>query len=153
MKEKNSRVTKLLVSVVFITASFAHAQPDNYRPDARTVLRLIRNDKLDLVLPGAMRDNSVEKVVEKARGILTNEPAYLTFDMDVLDPAYAPGTGGLEIGGLTTRDAQLLLRGMYGLNFVDPTGNTALVAANIMFEELCLLADCIHRRRNRGSEQ
>ena len=87
----------------------------------------------------------------------TNEPAYLTFDMDVLDPAYAPGTGGLEIGGLTTRDAQLLLRGMYGLNFVDPSGrtdgNTALVAANIMFEELCLLADCIHRRRNRGSEQ
>ena len=57
-------------AVVFITASFAHAQPDNYRPDARTVLRLIRNDKLDLVLPGAMRDNSVEKVVEKARGIL-----------------------------------------------------------------------------------
>ncbi len=101
----------------------------------------------------------VEKVIDKTRAVLADGPVYLTFDMDVLDPAYAPGTGGLEIGGLTTRDAQLLLRGMYGLNFVgadineiapplDPTGNTALVAANIMFEELCLLADCIHRKRN-----
>jgi guanidinopropionase len=103
-------------------------------------------------------DLGVEEVAREARGILADEPAYLTFDIDVLDPAYAPGTGGLEIGGLTTRDAQLLLRGMYGLIFVgadineiapplDPTGNTALVAANIMFEELCLLADSIHRRR------
>lgn len=104
----------------------------------------------------------VEKVIERARSILADEPVYLTFDMDVLDPAYAPGTGGLEIGGLTTRDAQLLLRGMYGLSFVgadineiapplDPTGNTALVAANILFEELCLLADCIHRNRSSGT--
>ena len=106
----------------------------------------------------------VGNAIEKARAVLADKPVYLTFDMDVLDPAYAPGTGGLEIGGLTTRDAQLLLRGMYGLNFVgaditeiapplDPTGNTALVAANIMFEELCLLADCIQRRGNRRSEQ
>ena len=106
----------------------------------------------------------VEKVIDKARGILADGAVYPTFDMDVLDPAYAPGTGDLEIGGLATRDAQLPLRGMYGLNFVgadineiapplDPTGNTALVAANIMFEELCLLPDCIHGRRNRGSEQ
>ena len=99
----------------------------------------------------------VNKIVEKARAILADERVYLTFDMDVLDPSYAPGTGGLEIGGLTTRDAQLLLRGMYGLSFVgadineiapplDPTGNTAMVAANLLFEELCLLADCLNRK-------
>ena len=68
-----------------------------------------------------------------------------------LDPVYAPGTGTPEIGGITTIEAQALLRGLGGLNLVggdvvevsppfDQTGNTALVGATLMFEILCLLA-------------
>ncbi len=72
--------------------------------------------------------------------------------MDGLDPAYAPGTGTPEVGGLTTREAQVLIRGLRGLNLVggdvvevapqyDPTTNTARVGAQMMFEILCLLAE------------
>ncbi len=99
----------------------------------------------------------VQKVIGISREKFGSDPVYITFDIDSLDPAYAPGAGGLEPGGLSVREAQLLLRGMYGLNLIgadvnevspplDPTGNTALVAANIMFEELCLLADTLKRK-------
>ncbi|MBT6983118.1 MAG: agmatinase, partial [Rhodospirillaceae bacterium] len=71
--------------------------------------------------------------------------------VDGLDPVYAPGTGTPEVGGFSTLEAQLMLRGLAGLNFVggdvvevsppfDPSGNTALVGATMMFEILCLLA-------------
>jgi guanidinopropionase len=71
--------------------------------------------------------------------------------VDGLDPVYAPGTGTPEIGGITTREALELLRGLNGIDFVgadvvevappyDPSGNTALVAATLMYECLCLLA-------------
>src|SRR6266850_543097 len=72
--------------------------------------------------------------------------------MDGLDPVYAPGTGTPEIGGITTLEAQRLLRGLRGLNLIggdvvevappyDQTGNTALVGATMMFEIICLIAD------------
>ena len=61
-----SRATICLVSVC-LTATSVTAQPDVYRPDAREVLRLIRNDKLDLILPGAMRDNNVDMWIHVAR--------------------------------------------------------------------------------------
>ncbi len=72
--------------------------------------------------------------------------------VDGLDPVYAPGTGTPEIGGITTLEAQRLLRGLRGLNLIggdvvevappyDQTGNTALVGATMMFEILCLIAD------------
>ena len=94
----------------------------------------------------------VKAVIEKAREILGDGPAYISFDVDGLDPAYAPGTGTPEVGGLTTREAQALIRGLRGLNLVggdvvevapqyDPTTNTARVAAQMMFEILCLLAE------------
>ena len=97
-------------------------------------------------------DTGVRDVIARVREIVGSGPCYLSFDVDGLDPVYAPGTGSLEPGGLTVRDAQLLLRGMRGLDLVgadvtevcpplDPSGNTALVAANIMFEQLCLLAE------------
>ncbi|MFV2053011.1 agmatinase [Aliiroseovarius sp. YM-037] len=77
-------------------------------------------------------------------------PIYISYDIDSLDPAYAPGTGTPEIGGLTTPQAMELLRGLQGLNIVggdlvevsppyDPSGNTALVGANLVYEMLCLL--------------
>ena len=78
--------------------------------------------------------------------------------MDALDPVYAPGTGTPEIGGMTTLQAQHVVRGLQGLNLVggdvvevsppfDPSGNTALVGATMMFEILCVLADSIKRRK------
>ena len=79
-----------------------------------------------------------------------NRPTYVTYDIDSLDPAYAPGTGTPEIGGLTTPQALQLIRSLKGLNIVgcdlvevsppyDTSGNTALTAANLLYELLCVL--------------
>jgi guanidinopropionase len=94
----------------------------------------------------------MDKVIEEARRVVGDGPTYLSFDVDGLDPVYAPGTGTPEIGGITTLEALRLLHGLRGLNLIggdvvevappyDQTGNTALVGATIMFEILCLIAD------------
>ena len=94
----------------------------------------------------------VERVIQRARVVVGDRPTYVSFDVDGLDPVYAPGTGTPEIGGISTLDAQRLLRGLRGLDLVggdvvevappyDPSGNTALVGATMMFEILCLIAD------------
>ncbi len=83
-------------------------------------------------------------------------PVYISYDIDSLDPAYAPGTGTPEIGGLTTPQAMELIRALRGANIVgfdmvevsppyDPSGNTALTAANLMFELLCILPRVAYR--------
>jgi guanidinobutyrase len=83
-------------------------------------------------------------------------PVYITYDIDSLDPAYAPGTGTPEIGGLTTPQALELIRALKGLNIVggdlvevsppyDTTGNTALTGANILYEMLCVLPGVAYR--------
>jgi agmatinase len=82
-------------------------------------------------------------------------PVYLTFDIDFIDPSFAPGTGTPEIGGFTSREAQELVRALIGIDLValdlvevlpayDPSGMTALIAANVIFELLSVLA--INRR-------
>jgi agmatinase len=97
-------------------------------------------------------------VVDEARRIVGDGPTYLSFDVDGLDPSFAPGTGTPEVGGLTTIEGQAIVRGMQGLHLVggdvvevappfDPTGNTALVGAAMMFEILCVLADSVAARR------
>jgi len=97
-------------------------------------------------------------IINAARETLSGLPTYITVDMDAIDPAFAPGVGGLEPGGMTVRDVQLLLRGMEGLDLVgadinevspplDPTGNTAVVACNLMFELLCILAARVRTTR------
>ncbi len=94
----------------------------------------------------------VGAVIDEARRVVGSGSTYISFDVDGLDPVYAPGTGTPEIGGITTIEAQALLRGLGGLNLIggdvvevsppfDLTGNTALVGATLMFEILCLLAD------------
>ena len=101
-----------------------------------------------------------EAVTTEARRIVGDGPAYITFDVDGLDPVYAPGTGTPEIGGFSTAEAQRMIRGLAGLDLVggdvvevappfDPGGNTALVGATMMFEILCVLAPAVHRQRNR----
>jgi guanidinopropionase len=100
----------------------------------------------------------VEAIVKEARRIVGDGPAYLSFDIDGLDPAFAPGTGTPEVGGITTVEALTLLRGFRDLDLVggdvvevsppfDPSGNTALVGATIMYEILCLLAESIQQRK------
>jgi len=102
----------------------------------------------------------VEKVIAEARRVVGDGPTYISFDVDGLDPVYAAGTGTPEIGGMTTIEAQLLLRGLRGLNLIggdvvevsppfDPSGNTALVGASIMYEILCLLAESVASRRGK----
>jgi guanidinopropionase len=97
------------------------------------------------------------EVIEEARRTVGDGPTYISFDVDGLDPAYAPGTGTPEVGGLTTREALRLLRGLQGLDLIggdvvevappfDPSGNTALVGATLMYEILCLLAESLHQR-------
>ena len=94
----------------------------------------------------------VDKVIEETRRVIGDGPTYVSFDVDGLDPVYAPGTGTPEVGGYTTHDAQRMLRGLRGCNLIggdvvevsppfDPSGNTALVGATLMFEILCLLAE------------
>jgi guanidinopropionase len=94
----------------------------------------------------------VDKVIEEARKVVGDGRTYISFDVDGLDPVYAPGTGTPEVGGITTLEAQQLLRGLKGLNLIggdvvevappfDNTGNTALVGATMMFEILSLIAD------------
>jgi len=100
----------------------------------------------------------VERVIAEARRVAGEGPCYISFDVDGLDPVYAPGTGTPEIGGLTTLEAQHLIRGLEGLNLIggdvvevsppfDPSGNTALVGASMMFEILCVLAKAVAARR------
>jgi len=99
----------------------------------------------------------VDAVIAEARRVVGDGPTYISFDIDGLDAAFAPGTGTPEVGGLTTLEAQALLRGLRQLNLIgadvvevappfDPSGNTALVGATIMYEILCLLAEVVALR-------
>jgi guanidinopropionase len=99
-----------------------------------------------------IEEMGIADVIEETRGIIGDGPAYISFDVDGLDPVFAPGTGTPEVGGLTTREALRLIRGLRGLQLIggdvvevappfDPSGNTALVGATIMYEILCLMAE------------
>lgn len=92
----------------------------------------------------------VDAVVQAARAVVGDGPVYISFDIDSVDPAFAPGTGTPEVGGLTTREVQALLRGLKGLDIVgadvvevapqyDATKNTAHAAGQVMFEILSLM--------------
>jgi len=99
-----------------------------------------------------VREKGVPAIVEEARTVLGNGPVYLTFDIDSIDPAFAPGTGTPEIAGLTTAEALDLIRGFRHLDYVgadvvevsppfDVGGITSLTAATVMYEILCVLAE------------
>lgn len=86
--------------------------------------------------------------------------AYVTFDIDVVDPAFAPGTGTPDVGGFTSEEALQVVRGLAGLDLVGcdlvevsppfdrPGQITSLLAANLLFEMLCVIA----RRRGAVTE-
>ena len=101
--------------------------------------------------------NSLAPLMADVRGKLGAEcPVYLSFDIDGLDPSVAPGTGTPEPGGLTGAQGLEIIRGCFGMNLVgadlvevsppyDATGNTALLAANLVFEMLCAMPGCKRR--------
>jgi guanidinopropionase len=97
-------------------------------------------------------------IIEQARHVVGAGPVYVSFDVDSLDPGFAPGTGTPEIGGLTPREVLELLRGLRGLDVIggdvvevapqyDATSNTAHCGAQMLFEIFCLAADAHLRRR------
>ncbi|MGI9421916.1 MAG: agmatinase [Hyphomicrobiaceae bacterium] len=102
-----------------------------------------------------------DAIMDEARDIVGDTPIYVSFDIDGIDPAYAPGTGTPEIGGYNTFQAQQMCRRLAGLNIAgcdlvevsppfDPSGVTAWVGASMMFELLCPLAQAVAARRPSG---
>jgi guanidinobutyrase len=94
---------------------------------------------------------SMNPIMSQIRKTIGKTPVYLSFDIDSLDPGFAPGTGTIEVGGLTTLQGLEIIRGTAGLNIVgcdlvevsppyDPTGNTAMIAANYLYEMLCAIS-------------
>jgi len=103
-------------------------------------------------------DLGPKSVIKEARKIVGDGPTYISFDVDGLDPVFAPGTGTPEVGGFTSIEAQLMIRGLRGLNLrggdvvevappFDPSGNTALVGATMMFEILCVVSESVSMRK------
>jgi guanidinopropionase len=119
-----------------------------------------RDSGMRVIFMEEFTEMGVKAAIAEIRRVVGGGPTYVSFDVDGLDPAFAPGTGTPEIGGLTTVEAQRLLRGLQGVDLVggdvvevsppfDPTGNTALVGATMMYEILCVLADAVRLRRER----
>ena len=103
----------------------------------------------------------IDAIIKQARAVAGDGPVYVTFDIDSLDPAFAPGTGTPEVGGLTTREALEILRGLKGLDIVgadivevapqyDATTNTAQAGAQVMFTLLSLVDIAIEERRKKS---
>jgi guanidinobutyrase len=101
---------------------------------------------------------SLTPLMADIRAKIGDAPTYLSFDIDSLDPAFAPGTGTVEVGGLSIWQALEIVRGCAGLNLVgadlvevsppyDTTGNTALIGANLLYEMLCVLPGVPQRGR------
>lgn len=93
---------------------------------------------------------SLAPLMAEVRQQMGTGPVYLSFDIDGLDPSVAPGTGTVEMGGLTGAQGLEIVRGAWGLDIVggdlmevappyDPSGNTALMGATLLYEMLCIL--------------
>ena len=99
---------------------------------------------------------SLEPLMAEVREQLGHGPVYLSFDIDGLDPSVAPGTGTVEMGGLTGSQGLEIVRGAWGLDIIggdlmevappyDPSGNTALMGATLLYEMLCVLPGVLRR--------
>jgi len=99
-----------------------------------------------------LHEIGVKETIRRIRQRVGNGPAYVTFDIDFVDPAYAPATGTPEVGGFTSAQCLQLVRGLVGLNIVgfdlvevmppydSPGGVTCLLAANLVYEFISLIA-------------
>ena len=104
-----------------------------------------------VITMAAVREMGLQELMESLRKRVGQHKVFVTFDIDVVDPAFAPGTGTPEVGGFTSSETVDLVRGLQGLNFVgfdvvevlpdkDPAEITAILAANIVYEFLSLIA-------------
>jgi guanidinopropionase len=124
----------------------------------RDVWGFSHDSRMRVIYMHEIPDLGLDAVIAEARRVAGDGPTYLSFDIDSIDPAFAPGTGTPEIGGLTSFEAQRLVRGLSGIDVIggdmvevsppfDPSGNTALVGASILFEMLCVTAEAVARRQ------
>lgn len=109
-----------------------------------------RNQGFRVVQAEECWGRSLAPLMEEVRAKVAGGPVYFTLDIDGIDPAYAPGTGTPEIAGLTVPQTLEVIRGAWGLDLIgadvvevsppyDPHGNTALLAANLAYELLCVM--------------
>jgi agmatinase len=105
----------------------------------------------DLVTSVEAQEQGIYELIRRIRKRVGDAKAFVSFDIDFVDPAYAPGTGTPEVGGFTSREALRIVRGLKGLNLIgfdlvevlpqhDPSQITALLAANIVYEFISLIA-------------
>ena len=108
---------------------------------------------------GRLKDLGTDATIARIRDVVGSGPTYISFDIDSLDPGFAPGTGTPEVGGLAPREAMALIRGAAGLDIVggdvveiapayDPTTATAQAGAQMLFEIVSVIATA--RARNSG---
>jgi agmatinase len=108
-----------------------------------------RSKGIEFIFTEEIFEHGIPWVIERFQRF-RGHPCYLTFDIDVVDPAFAPGTGTPQIGGPSSREIVALIRGLQGLSFVgadlvevsppyDSAEITSLLAANLLYEFLCLM--------------
>ena len=102
-------------------------------------------------------DMGLDCVLKQAKEIVGNQSAYVTFDIDCLDPVFAPGTGTPEIGGFNSYQVQKMIRSLRGMNIIgadmvevsppfDSSGGTALIGATVLFELLCIVSESLQKQ-------
>ena len=118
-----------------------------YDPDD---MKWARDQGITIITIDEYHEMGFKKSMEIVQNILGNTPTYLTFDIDGIDPTYAPGTGTPEVGGFNVREAQLIIRKLNKINFIgadvvevsppfDLNNMTSLVGATVAFEILCTM--------------
>lgn len=170
-----------LFSDYFGGARYTHGTPfrraieENLIDPKRSVQIGIRGSTYDgedreFAAMAGLRVIPIEEVMERgpaatmalARSIVGDQPVYVSFDIDCIDPSQAPGTGTPEIGGITTFQAQQMVRALTGLNIIgadvvevsppfDLGGITAYAGATLLFELACVMAPIIAQRKGRSA--
>ena len=118
-----------------------------YDPDD---MKWARDQGITIITIDEYYEMGFKKSMEIVQDILCNTPTYLTFDIDGIDPTYAPGTGTPEVGGFNVREAQLIITDLNPINFIgadvveisppfDLNNMTSLAGATIAFEILCTM--------------
>ena len=113
-------------------------------------MKWARDQGITIITIDEYYEMGFKKSMEIVQDILGNTPTYLTFDIDGIDPTYAPGTGTPEVGGFNVREAQLIIRKLNKINFIgadvvevsppfDLNNMTSLAGATIAFEILCTM--------------
>lgn len=121
------------------------------RGNAEFIWEFSEDSGMTVVHADTFVGQGVDATIDQMREVVGEGPVYISFDVDALDPVFAPGTGTPEIGGLSSREAMALVRGAMGLNVIggdvvevapqyDATTNTAQVAAQMLFEIFAVLA-------------